>query len=219
MYNSDYYCHYSEQVGEKVISCSNKNTCNYACDEHSHLVHNAYDMYDIVKGYAVATVKIYLQECKDTKGKPGKALVSKKIYDFLFEHPIFLIKNEKFMVTAYNKLLEYKEENIEEYMNVPEYIDKFKQLTGITDYHPGVTVSPEQAIPLKLKNPITSKKSKVSKKSKEPVEANKIIKIKNEKMKEEPSKQLLDQIDNVKPKRRRPTKIVYDNFEEMVIDL
>lgn len=155
MFPADYYCHFSERVkhGYDMISCSNKNTENYACDEHSHLVHDqdvALDMYHHIKSYMVDNIKIYYKENEDAKGKRTSALSCKKIYDFLFEHPIFLVKNHDFLITSYNKLVEFKEiSSVEDYFNVPVYIDKFKQLTGIACLGPYIL--PEQAIPLELK--------------------------------------------------------------------
>lgn len=223
MYTSNYYCHYLGQVGEKMISCSKKSTGHYACDEHSYVIRDASDaleLYEFVKAHVTAKVKIYLAEAEAAQGKPAKSLISKKIYDFLFEYPIFLTRHEKFAVTSYNKLLEFKEEHIDDYFNIPEYIDKFKQLSGITDDHPGVHVltitTDEQTIPSKLTSMPQKSKKNVSNKSNKSAKTDKIIKIETEK----PTDQAINKIDNVKLKKgRKSTNLVCDNFEEMVIDL
>ena len=153
MFPADYYCHYSKEIKNNIISCSNKNTGNYACNKHAQLVPSKEDasfMYDHVEMYVTEELKIYYQENTDAEGKKASALSCKKIYDLLFEHPIFLVKNIKFLVVTYNKLFEFKKtSDIKDYFNVPLYIDKIKELTGIACM--GEYIFPEQAIPLKLK--------------------------------------------------------------------
>lgn len=159
MYTAEQLCHYCEFDKEEVLVSCNKMSIknNYACNDHEAILLGKTDEYcDILKKYFVENVKEYLDECEMTIKKANKAIIAKKIYDFIIKYPLFLIKQPKFLATVQNKLTEFtfEDPNVMGDFIVSEYKIKLEEIIGNTK-------------PIKNETKITKKLKRLSTKSKE----------------------------------------------------
>ena len=69
--------------------------------------HSMHVKYDDLRAHVIHTVKTLLDECDNTRGKPAKIQVSKKIYDCLMANKWFLERYDRFRYVVRAKLVEY----------------------------------------------------------------------------------------------------------------
>jgi hypothetical protein len=88
----------------------------------------------MLKTYVVKNVREYLEECENVIGNANRAKIAKKIYDFIFKYPLFLIKQPKFLEAVEKKLIEFTFEDPADMGDfiVFEYFMKLDEILGNT---------------------------------------------------------------------------------------
>lgn len=134
MYNVSELCNYCEHNENSMISCNKiSKKKNYACILHEPLIQNDNAVFlTQLTIYVSVEIRMMLGEIDQIIGQAHRAMHVKKIFDFLFKYPIYLIHHSVFLNAVYNKLDDFDKENaiIMGDFIIPAYKKKLDELVG-----------------------------------------------------------------------------------------